>query len=400
MNIVAIVSEYNPFHNGHKLQVDKVKKELNPDAIISIMSGNFVQRGEAAVLNKWERTKMALKGGVDLVLELPCIYALSSAEFFSYGAVSLMNSLNSVNYISFGSECGDYIILEKIAKILLNEPPLFKKILKEKLSEGLSFALARDLALNSFLQNDNIMSSKELLGTPNNILGIEYIKSLLKLNSPIKIHTVKREGASFKDENLYNKLSSATAIRKFINEGGNISMLQNNIPNSTLMGLQENKDNLLLSSDTMIKYLKYKSYEKGSMENLPDCNEGLENLIYKSLISSNSLKDVIMKTKSKRYAYSRISRLLCQYYIGFDNFNTKVLRKEPCPYGRILGFNQKGRLALKDITKNSSIPIYTKLPKIKPETLELDILSTKMYSLLSKNTSPLMDYEQKPIIEN
>lgn len=399
MNIVAIISEYNPFHQGHKLQIEKIKSEIKPDAVISIMSGNFVQRGEASILNKWERTKMSLQGGVDLVFELPSIYALSSAEFFAYGAISLISSLNCVNYLSFGSECGDYNSLANIAKILLEEPNDFKNKLKEKLSEGYSFASARAEALKCCLLNNDDIYDDKILSSPNNILGIEYIKNIIKLNSNINIHTVKRKGGAYNDNSLYKELSSATAIRRFLCEGGNINTLENNMPASTISVLHDNKNNLLLSMDKMVNYLKYKVYENGKLGKLPDSNEGLENLIYKCILNSSSFNEIITKAKSKRYAYSRISRLLCQYYIGFENYNIELLRKESCPYGRVLGFNQTGRLALKEIYKNTLIPIYTKMPRIKPDILELDILSTKMYSLLSKSTSPLMDYEKMPIIE-
>ena len=235
MNITGIIVEYNPFHNGHAYHIQKTREKTNCDAIVAVMSGNFVQRGVPAIVDKWNRSKMALMNGVDLVIELPLIYSLSSAEFFASGAVSLLNNLGIVNNLCFGSECGDTDVLSIIGKILTDEPIEFKKILKENLDKGLAYPLARSKALIQFL---NIFDNKkllnynieEILSSSNNILGIEYCKSLIKLNSSIRPYSIQREGSTYNSTSLNNKFSSATSIRKFIKENKNIKDVETHLP--------------------------------------------------------------------------------------------------------------------------------------------------------------------------
>jgi predicted nucleotidyltransferase len=403
MNITSIISEYNPLHNGHLYHIKKTKKLTNSDAIICIMSGNYVQRGLPAMIDKWNRSKIALECGADLVIELPVLYSLSSAEFFAFGAVSLLNSLGVVNSICFGSESGDIEHLNYIARILHGEPIEFKRSLKNYLSLGYAYPAARSIALNDYINylNSNInIDFKESLSTSNNILGIEYCKSLIKLNSNIKPYTLKREGASYNSENIHSIFSSATAIRKYIKENNDISELRNHMPFQSYDLIIELKNNNydFANEDNMMKYLRYKHFcTNSSIENLPDVSEGLHNKIYKNIDKSTNYSDLIENIKSKRFTYTRINRILCQYFIGFEKYDTRILRKEPCPYARVLGFNEMGTKILKEMKSNSSIPVYTKLPKISTEVLDLDIEATKAYSLLNSNISPLSDYLISPI---
>ena len=384
MNISGIIVEYNPLHNGHVYHINKTKELTNCDALICVMSGNFAQRGIPSSIDKWTKTKMALNNGVDLVIELPAIYSISSAEFFSYGAVSLLNSLGIVNNICFGSEHGDIHDIYTISNILLEEPIEFKSILKSYLSSGIGYPLARAKALYDYLKNSDKDLSNLLLGnflnSSNNILGIEYCKSLIKLNSPIIPYTLKRQGAAYDSNLLNNEFSSASAIRKFVKEDGSLSNLAGHVPNSVLDEIQKiySKNGKFISEDSMFPFIKYKSEtSKNTLVNLPDVSEGLDNKIIKSLQNSISYSSAMEAIKSKRYTYSRISRILCQYFIGFDNFNTNELRSIPCPYARILGFNSNGKSILKSIKLNSSIPLYTKMPKELNDTMRLDIQSTK-----------------------
>lgn len=403
MNITSIISEYNPLHNGHLYHIKKTKELTNSDAIICIMSGNYVQRGLPAMIDKWNRSKIALECGADLVIELPVLYSLSSAEFFAFGAVSLLNSLGVVNSICFGSESGDIEHLNYIAGILHGEPIEFKASLKNYLNLGYAYPAARSKALNDYINylNSNInIDFKESLSTSNNILGIEYCKSLIKLNSNIKPYTLKREGASYNSENIHSIFSSATAIRKYIKENNDISELRNHMPLQSYDLIIELKNNNydFANEDNMMKYLRYKHFcTNSSIENLPDVSEGLHNKIYKNIDKSTNYSDLIENIKSKRFTYTRINRILCQYFIGFEKYDTRILRKEPCPYARVLGFNEMGTKILKEMKTNSSIPVYTKLPKINTEVLDLDIEATKAYSLLNSHISPLSDYLISPI---
>ncbi|MBU3110735.1 nucleotidyltransferase [Clostridium lacusfryxellense] len=405
MNISGIIVEYNPLHNGHVYHINKTKELTNCDALICVMSGNFAQRGIPSSIDKWTKTKMALNNGVDLVIELPAIYSISSAEFFSYGAVSLLNSLGIVNNICFGSEHGDIHDIYTISNILLEEPIEFKSMLKSYLSSGIGYPLARAKALYDYLKNSDKDLSNLLLGdflnSSNNILGIEYCKSLIKLNSSIIPYTLKRQGAAYDSNLLNNEFSSASAIRKFVKEDGSLSNLAGHVPNSVLDEIQKiySKNGKFISEDSMFPFIKYKSEtSKNTLVNLPDVSEGLDNKIIKSLQNSLSYSSAMEAIKSKRYTYSRISRILCQYFIGFDNFNTNELRSMPCPYARILGFNSNGKSILKSIKLNSSIPLYTKMPKELNDTMRLDIQSTKAYSIINSSINPNSDYLISPII--
>lgn len=398
MNITGIIAEYNPLHKGHIYHINKTKDITKCDGIICIMSGNFVQRGVPAIIDKWSRTEIALQNGVDLVIELPTIYSLSSAEFFSYGAVSILHNLGIVNNLSFGSECGDISILNEISSFLANEPLEYKLRLKELLKGGLSFPSARSAALNDFFQHSSIISN--VLSSSNNILGIEYCKSLLKLNSTIKPFTITRSGSNYNSTSLKNDFASATAIRKSIYESNSLANVFDKIPESSAKIIESFINmNKLPSQEKIFELLKFKAFTFcNNLHKLPDISEGLDNKILTSINKSNSYNELITAIKSKRYTETRISRILCQFFIGFDNFDTTTLRNSPASYARVLGFNKKGREMLKQLKTSSSIPVYTKLPKELNPSLALDIQATKAYSLINTNISPFSDYLNKPII--
>ena len=216
-NILGIVCEYNPFHNGHLYHLNESKKITSSDYSVAIISGNFTQRGEPSIVNKWLKTEMALKSGVDLVIELPVVYSISSAENFAHGAIKILDSLNIVDYLSFGSECGDISVLDDIVDVLIAEPKAYTTLLSHELSKGISFPKARENALMMYL--GNIRRFANILSAPNNILGIEYLKALKKQNSMIRPIALKRKEANHND-NLFSPssaFSSASAIRNICN---------------------------------------------------------------------------------------------------------------------------------------------------------------------------------------
>lgn len=362
------------------------------------MSGNFMQRGIPAMVDKWTRTEMALKNGVDLVLELPLVYSVSSAEHFAFGSVSLLNSLGIIDNLYFGSEEGHIEPLKKIAHVLCDEPNEFKELLKTNINSGLPFHSSRSIALNKYLDCDNV---EKLLSNSNNILGIEYLKALNILKSNICPYTLKREGSSYNDETVDNFFSSATSIRKHL-KTGSLDKISEILPFETYKILE----NINLSQypfifeENMFKYIKFKLLtEKDTLKNLPDASEGLDNKIYKEILCSNSLNELILKSKSKRYTYTRINRILAQYFLGLEKYDLLSLAKTPAPYARILGFNSKGRDILKRMKKTSSIDIITKIPKnISSIHMELDILGTKAYSILNPHINPMDDYLKGPVI--
>ncbi|NRT33542.1 putative nucleotidyltransferase [Clostridium beijerinckii] len=396
--LTGIITEYNPFHKGHEYHLINAKSDTNADGIVCVMSGNFMQRGIPAIIDKWKRAEMAIKNGVDLVLELPLVYSISSAEHFAFGSVSLLNSLGVIDHLYFGSEEGNISILEDIAKVLVSEPLRYKKLLKDNLDLGLPFHLSRANALKDYLNSNKLLDT---ISNSNNILGIEYIKSLIRLNSEIVPKTIKREGSLYNDINISASFASATSIRKHLKEKS-LNDLADIIPKASydiLLNLSSSKYPFIFEEDTF-KYIKYKLLtNERSLSNLPDVSEGIDNKILKEILRSNSLNELILNSKSKRYTYTRISRILLQSFLNLEDFDLLNLSKSPVPYARVLAFNSTGQRILKSIKTNSSINLITKVPRNNQcDHLKIDILGTKAYSLLNPKVNPMDDYLKGPFI--
>ena len=400
MNITGIITEYNPFHNGHLYHLNSAKNSTKCDGIVCIMSGNFVQRGEPALIDKWKRAEMALLNGVDLVIELPTFYSLSSAEFFASGAIKILNNIGVVKNIFFGSESGNIELLYKIAKLLTLESDILQYNIKENLKTGVTYAKAREAALINILNDDSLT---EVLSNSNNILGIEYIKALLKINSNINALTMKREGSKYNDKDLNTIFSSATSIRENLKNGHDLSSLKPYMPKASLDILNNLiEDNYpFIFEKEMYEYIKYKLLTNCiNFNNLFEAKEGLDNKFLKEIYFSSSYEDLIFRVKSKRYTYTKISRLMSQIFLSLDNYSFNELIKDENLYARVLGFNNTGKLILKEMKKNSTIPIITKVPKhINNSLLSLDIQATKAYSILNPKVNPLSDYFISPIIK-
>lgn len=396
--ITGIITEYNPFHKGHEYHLRNAKFDTNADGIICVMSGHFMQRGIPGIIDKWKRAEMAIQNGVDLILELPVVYALSSAEHFAFGSVSLLNSLGIVDNIYFGSEEGRIDILQKIANTLVDEPLEYRNLLKNHLDLGLPFHLSRANALNEYLNSSDIFN---VLASSNNILGIEYIKSLIKLQSKIVPNTLKREGSSYNDINLSSAYSSATSIRNHLKKNS-LTELINILPRASYDILCElsSADYPFIFEEDMFKYIKYKLLtNENSLSKLPDISEGLDNKIFNEILNSNSLNELILNSKSKRYTYTRISRILTQSFLNLETFDLLKLCKTPAPYARVLGFNSNGRAMLKNIKSKGNINLITKVPRNNLcDHMKIDILGTKVYSLLNPKINPMDDYLKGPVI--
>ena len=388
MKITGIITEYNPFHNGHLYHLEKAKNLTKADGIICIMSGNFVQRGGPALIDKWQRTNMALQNGVDLVIELPTVFAVSSADFFAKGAVSILNSLGVVNNIVFGSECGEINKLMHISRILANEPEKYKILLKENLRTGLTYAKARENALSQYINSDS-KNISQILSSSNNILGIEYIKALINLNSKITPLPITREGSNYNDINLSPTFSSATSIRKYLKDFNSLSELKNTIPEPSFKILKDLNDTnySFTFEEDMFQFIKYRILLNCvNFNNLFEITEGLDNKIIKEIHNSNSYNQFILNIKSKRYTYSKISRLLTYIYLGFDKYEINPKNFENLLYARVLGFNETGKKMLSLIKNTSNIPLITKVPKyFDNNLLKLDIQATKAYSNLNSS---------------
>lgn len=396
--ITGIITEYNPFHKGHKYHLEKAKLDTKADGIVCVMSGNFMQRGIPAIIDKWKRAEMAIRNGVDLVLELPTVYSLSSAEHFAFGSVSLLNSLGIINNLYFGSEEGNIHLLESIANVLVDEPYAYQISLKHYLDTGLPFHSSRANALNDYLDSKDVLN---VLSNSNNILGIEYIKAIKALKSNITPKTLKREGAMYNESELNSTFSSATSIRKYL-KGHSVNKLEDVLPKDSydmLFDLSSSNYPFTFEED-MFKYIKYKLLTNSNcLSNLPDISEGLDNKILKEILVSNSLDELILNSKSKRYTYTRINRILAQTFLNLENYDLLKLSKAPAPYARVLGFNSNGRDILKKIKSQNNIEIITKVPRNNLcDHMKIDILGTKAYSLLNPMVNPMDDYLKSPII--
>ncbi|MCT4594883.1 MAG: nucleotidyltransferase [Anaeromicrobium sp.] len=408
MNVVGIVAEYNPFHNGHKYHLIESLKNTKATHSIVVMSGNFLQRGEPAILDKWTRAQMAIDEGVDLVIELPFAYACNSAEYFAFGAVSLLNNMNIVDYVSFGSELGNIDDLTKISKVLNEEPSEYTDDLKKFLKEGISYPAAREKALFKYFNHGNL---SHIIGSPNNILGIEYIKSLLKLGSPIKPSTVKRYKAHYHSKELYGNISSATAIRKVLFHNPLDKTLESVMPSESYKILQEslikyNKPVFYNDfSQMIIQTLRKSSPEY--LKSLVDVGEGLENRLKSSATKAIHIDSLLDNIKTKRYALTRIQRILIHSLMGYTKDTLNHFRDTGPLYARVLGFSPKGTELLKVMKERSLVPILTNINRQSVDSkalsmLSLDILATDLYTLSITNENLRhggYDYYNKPYIK-
>lgn len=414
MSVVGFIAEYNPFHYGHKYHLNQSKKQTNSDFSIAIMSGSFLQRGEPSLIDKWTKAKMAIDNGVDLVIELPFVFSSQSAELFAYGGIKLMDSLNIVDYLSFGSETGQLSPLKNISEILSNEPEYYKKVLKYNLNEGFSYSVSRSNALEEYIKVSQIDSSynyKEILKQSNNILGIEYLKSLIKINSKITPIAIKRMGSNYNDLSLSKGFSSATAIRNEIKTKG-LSSSKNLVPNETYSQLEEyiskyDNFNTLENYSQILIYL-LRTMDKNRLKNLMDIESGLENRIVEFGYKSNNITEIIDNIVTKRYPRTRIQRLMIHLLNQLDGPTFKELYENYPSYIRVLGANSKGLILLNRIKENSSLPIITKFAdhkKYKDDFLEkilhFDKKSTDIFFLGIDNQKVLsnMDYYISPYIK-
>ena len=397
MNLLGLIVEYNPFHNGHLYHLNESKKITNATHTIAVMSGNFMQRGTPALLDKFTRAEMAVRNGVDLVVELPTLYACQSAEIFAHGGISLLNSLNCVNSICFGSEIGDIDILYLISKILIDEPIDFKIKLKDYLDKGLPFPKARASALFYYITENKLYDTSEedllnMLNSPNNILGIEYIKSILKLNSKIKPYTINRINSGYNSLNVNDSICSASAIRNAL-KNNSLNTINYTMPKDTydiINRVIESGFNLVYNEDFYQILSSIIIRDKDNLTDYFEVNEGIENKIYNSIFKCHNIEALQNEIKSKRYTMTKISRTLNNIMLGIkreDILKTKDLTS--IPYLRVLAFNEKGCEILKEIKKNSEIEVITKFSKIKyinsdifNTLIDYDIKATNMYNLI------------------
>lgn len=401
--VLGIIAEYNPFHNGHLYHIEQSKELVHPDYTVCIVSGNFVQRGNVSIIDKWSKAEMALNGGANLVIELPTIYSVSSAENFSEGCIKILDSLKLDTVLSFGSECGDINVLDQFAEILYQEPPEYKSLLNHELQTGISYPKARENALLMYV--NNIRKYANTLSCPNNILGVEYLKAIKKLKSNVLPITLKRYAVDHDEEEIVDSFASSTHIRELLCENKSISKL---VPRYTyeILARQINSGKSVLDIVAFEREILYalRRLSLNSIKNLPDVNESLANSFLAAINSCNSYNEVLNKVKSKSYTMSRLQRILVYALLGITKEDMAEAKKAK-PYIRVLGVDEKGRQLLSELAKsNQKLPVITSVKdfyntsnnRVLNRMLDLDVLATNIYTLEYLNDSQAnLDYTQK-----
>ena len=410
MKIVGLIAEYNPFHNGHLYHIERAKEITGADSAIVVMSGNYVQRGAPAIMPKHLRAEVALEAGADIIFELPVCYACASAEYFAAGAVSLFEQLNCVDSVCFGSECGDYGLLERIARVAADEPEEYRTLLSEGLKKGMSFPRARQAALTEYLRDDSL---DIVLEQPNNILGIEYIKALYQKKSPIHSYTIKRMVSGYHDTELTGTYSSASAIRKLLSYASHsvsmeqegmfdepsiseaLTRLEDMVPPSCIRTLEDtHRSRYPIYANDFSLPLKYQLLKETytSLAEYLDISEDLANRILNHTNDFVTFDQFCDLLKTRDVTYSRLSRSLLHILLGIKKKDLLTFREEGCcQYARILGFRKDAKRLLSYIKKHSDVPLITKLTQIDGLTppglamLKQDVFASKLYESVISN---------------
>lgn len=384
MQVTGVIVEYNPMHNGHLYHVEESRRTTEADAVVAVMSGHFLQRGEPAIVNKWARTRMALQQGVDLVLELPVAYSTQSASLFAHGSVAVLNALGVVDALCFGSESGNVDSLQTLSTIIVDKPPLLQSLLREELQKGVNYPTAMNAALAAFTAQDPRFDP-ELLASPNNTLGLEYLVALRRLGSSIRPATITRIAAAYNEERItHPKIASATAIRKATFETG-IETAEPLLPDLSYRVLQEefaagrgpvNWENFRQALFTLLQRAT-----PAELAAYVGVDEGLERRLIEAAQEATTVHDLIYRVKTKRYTWTKIQRACTAILLGLTRETQQLLHVEAGPsYIRVLGFTERGRAVLRKASEQSIVPIVTKLPRDKSPMLELDLRASRIYA--------------------
>lgn len=383
MKVLGIIAEYNPMHTGHIYHISKAKEITGCDTVIVIMSGSFTQQGNIAIINKFERAKQAIQNGVDLVIEIPSAFASSDAGNFAYKSVSILNDLN-IDAICFGAETDNIERLKLISETLIYKDKEIWIEIKNELKKGISFAKARNNSLNKFLNEDDI----NIILSPNNILALEYLKTLKVLNSNIIPFAIYRE-SNFNSHMLENCYTSSTSIRKALENKCNLNDIQKYIPENVSKYLKNNK---IIFNNDFFEILKYKiiSMNENDLKEINGVSEGIENKLKKEICNSYSYDEFLFKIKSKRYELSRIKRILVNILLNISKDDFNLLKENNSNYAHILAFNHDKKDLLSHISNTSNIPVISSLNnktlsylnKYQKLSLDIDIYASNIYSML------------------
>lgn len=348
MKVAGIIAEYNPFHNGHALLFEKARLG-GATHIVAVMSGNYVQRGEPALFSHGVRTRAALECGADLILQLPCIYAVSGAQRFAEAGVRILDSLDCIDELIFGSECGDINKIISAADAVYGEK--IKDALKAELEKGLTFASARENALRSIDAD-----AADIIRHPNNILGVEYAAAIRRQGSGMIPVTFARDGAAHDEEGAESDIASASYIRKLIKDGG---VWQRYVPEAAMKIFAqaiENGETADISRIENAVLYRMRTVGREVLGNAPDVSEGIENRIYDAAKKAVSLEELYMLAKTKRYSHARIRRIVINSFLGITAGDASI----PVPYIRVTGFNSKGAEILRAVKGKTKLPLITK----------------------------------------
>lgn len=376
MQIIGLIAEYNPFHNGHLYQINKIKEKYPDSIIIAVVSSSFTQRGDVSIIDKWTKTQIALDNNIDLVVELPFVYATQSSDIFAKGAIEILKRLN-IDTLVFGTESTSLDQISTVADLELYNPE-YNNLVKQYLKEGINYPTATNKAI--------LALNGRKISTPNDLLALSYIKEIKKQNlhiTPVNIvrtsiyHSLSSEG----------NISSATAIR------------HKNLKNKKIDNLIPYSPNLIkkISMNNYYPYLKYKILSEGiEIKKYNTLEEGIENKITKEIINANTYEELITKIKTKRYTYNKISRMLLHI---LTNFTKEEAQNIKIDYIRILGFNKNGQKYLNKIKKEVKLPLITGYQKNISKTLDIELRVSKIYSLSNESNLIKKEYDKKPIIK-
>ena len=376
MKIIGIIAEYNPFHNGHLYQIAKIKEQYPDSIIIAVVSSSFTQRGDISILNKWDKANICIDNGIDVVIELPFVFATQSSDIFGTGAVKLLEELK-INTLVFGTETDNIEWLKEIADIQLNNKEYDIRV-KKYLDKGLNYPTAANKAVYDL--------TGYTVDTPNDLLALSYIKQIKKDNKNIEIINIKRT-IDYHTTETENNITSASNIRKKYINNKNIDNL-----------IPYNQNNLYkISMNNLYPYLKYKiMIEQKNLNIYQTVDEGIENRIIKYINESNTYEELIQNIKTKRYTYNKISRMLLHI---LTNFTKQEANNLEIDYIRLLGFSNNGKKYLNNIKKQLTIPLITGYKKNISKILDIELRITKIYSLITNKNLLKEEYRNKPIIK-
>lgn len=392
MKACGIVAEYNPFHNGHLYQLTEAKKKSGADIVIAAMSGNFLQRGEPALLDKWTRANIALKNGVDIVVEIPAAFSVQPADFFAKGSLALLDYLGC-DFLSFGSESGTGADFYEAAQLYLDQEDEIDASFQLSQEQKYTYAQNMTDVLTQIFPNFPIDVSQ-----PNNMLGFSYAKELIRLKSKMKIHTITRKDSQYHDQDIKDRqyIASATSIRKRVLAKEQTSQLINKVvPIEAVDALKENK---LVSWDDYFSYLKYQVtvLSINELESIYLMEKGLAYRIKRIMADSDNMTNFLTKLKTRQLTWTRLQRL--SFYILLNQSKRDMEKRlEKVKSVRLLGFTEKGQAYLSQIKQEIPVPLLTNINKKTNEWVDFDIKAGNVYRLADEASLKSQDYKRKPI---